>query len=194
MDVLQSLKNTLRPLRLYRFTGDTLVECELAAYASVLQPLEDAIETLERELFVSTAQDYGLLLREEAAGRRKPQTSLESRREMLIYRMAVTSNDFTRESMERALVAAGIRANMVEQPDRSSVYINCIETFDPFVGEEQIEKEAEAFLPAHLNAEFDFRPLSWDYIEDQGLTFDQMDAKSFSWQQIDQYQGGSYAK
>lgn len=188
MDVLQTLKKALQPLRLYQFTGNTLVECELAAYAAALQPLEEEIETLERELFIATAEDYGLSLREELAGRAKPQASLESRREMLFYRGAVTSNDFTRAGIERALVAAGIRASIVEQPGSSSLYINCIETLDHFVSQEQAMEEAGQFLPAHLDASFDFRPLSWEQIEQKGLTFDQMDAKGLSWQQIDAYE------
>ena len=106
---------------------------------------------------------------------------------MLIYRYSITSNDFNKESIEKALIAAGIRGYIIEMPSENRIYINCLELFDTMVTNTMAQVEAEKFLPAHLLYDFDFRPLQWAQIEDKDLTFSQMDAADLTWGQINNY-------
>ena len=63
-----------------------------------------------------------------------------------------------------------------------------MELLNPFTGREAVQKAAQEFLPAHLQAQFDFRDLSWDAIDARGLDFDGMDAAGRTWDQIDQFE------
>lgn len=185
---LQTMKECLRPMGLYRLDGTTMVDAELAAYAAELDRLNQALETLEKESFIPTAQEYGLSRREELFGRVKEQRPVEDRRNMLLYRGAVTCNDCTRAGMERAMVAAGLRTSIVEQTGSGGLYINCIAMLDTFTKKELAMERAREFLPAHVSAVFDFRPVMWDYLDNKALTFDEIDAENLTWDQFDVYE------
>ncbi len=183
----QSMLEKLRGIGLYACDGQSLVEAELAAYAQGLELVSEALWELEQESFVATASGYGLELRERLCGGLRDFLPLSSRREMLQYRMAVTVNDYHARSLEKALLAAGVRASISDMSDRS-VYVNVL----GLVGDRQktqaeVQAAAAEFLPAHAVWQFDFGVLSWDYIDGQGNTFAQMDASDRTWDSIDAY-------
>ena len=165
MSRLQALRDALRPLGIYKLEKGTLVYAELAAYAAGLDLLEDGLDELEREAFLPTAQGEGISRREEIYG--KPKTLLPLR------------------DLERARVACGLRAQVKENLDGASIYINCFDFLEDFQGQEEIKAAAKEFLPCHLEAEFDFRTLDWNRIDSMDKTFDQMDAAEMTWNQID---------
>lgn len=187
MEVYQRLVSRLRPLRLYRLDGSTLVDAELFAYAAGLSLLEEELLTLEREAFVATARDYGLSLRERLFGSVKTALPLEDRREMLLYRGGVTAADCTRQGVERAMAASGIRCSIGENRKDGLLYINCIAFLNPFADQQSVIRAAQESLPAHLSVLFDFRALAWDDIDQRDLSFDTMEAAGLSWDQIDQF-------
>ena len=188
MEIQNRLSAQLRPLRLYRLDGSTMVDAELAAYAAGIGLLEDTLDTLERELFVSTALDYGLSLREQLFGGNNPWLPLSDRREMLLYRGGITAADCTREGIERAVAAAGVRCSIQENRPDGILYINYMELLNSFAGQEAVKRAAQEFLPAHLEALFDFRDLSWNTIDARGLDFNAMDTAGRTWDQIDQFE------
>lgn len=188
MNMLDSMKSKLEPLCLYNFSDSSLVNKELKAYVEGLNNLYDMLKELEKECFISTAQDYGLSLREKMYSSVRSNLTIDERREMLNYRYSITSNDFNKQSIEKALIAAGIRGYIIEVPKENKIYINCLELFDTMVTKNMAQEEAEKFLPAHLLYDFDFRPLQWIQIEDKNMTFSQMDAKDLTWNEIDSYE------
>ena len=171
MSRLQALRDALRPLGIYKLEKGTLVYAELAAYAAGLDLLEDGLDELEREAFLPTAQGEGISRREEIYGKPKTLLPLRERREMLLYRGAINNRNNTREDLERALVACGLRAQVKENLDGASVYMICL----------------DFGVECHLEAEFDFRTLDWNRIDSMDKTFDQMDAAEMTWNQIDAY-------
>ena len=181
MSRLQALRDALRPLGIYKLEKGTLVYAELAAYAAGLDLLEDGLDELEREAFLPTAQGEGISRREEIYGKPKTLLPLRERREMLLYRGAINNRNNTREDLERALVACGLRAQVKENLDGASIYINCFDFLEDFQGQEEIKAAAKEFLPCHLEAEFDFRTLDWNRIDSMDKTFDQMEAAEMTW-------------
>ena len=144
-----------RPLRLYRLDSSTLVDAELAAYAAGIGFWEDTLDTLERELFVTTALDYGIPPG-ATVWRSNPSLPLSDRREMPLYRGRDYSGGLYPGGIERAVAAAGVRSIQENRPD-GLLYINCIELLNSFAGQEAVKRAAQEFLPAHLDALFDFR-------------------------------------
>lgn len=188
MNPYLSIKKKLEPLGVYSLSGGTLVEAELKAYAGELGFLLAAAEELKRELFIRTAESFGLVLREAAAGPERGYLPLEARREMLLYRGAVTVNDNRREDIERAMIACGIRSSISEKTEDQTLYFNCIETLNTFSSQEETEAAAEEFLPTHLSTVFDFGKLDWDFIDAMDKSFQEMDQADYTWNQIDSYQ------
>lgn len=188
MNPFLSMKKKLEPLGVYSLSGGTFVEAELKAYAAEFGLLLAAAEELKRELFIRTAERFGLTLREAAAGPEREYLPLEARREMLLYRGAVTVNDNRREDIERAMIACGIRSSIHEKTEDQSLYFNCIETLNTFNSQEETKAAAEEFLPAHLSTTFDFGRLDWNFIDAMDKSFQEMDQADNTWNQIDLYQ------
>ncbi len=181
------LQQKLRPLNLYLLNGNTLVDAELKAYAAGLNILATKLETLEKEAFVATAESYGLAFRERLSGRIKDSVDINDRRAMLNYRNSITANDFTKADIERALLACGIEAKIDEHFNGESIYVQCVNLLDEFESRDEVLAAAEEFLPAHLEVIFDFRSFCWDDIDALLNTFDYMDSKALSWDEIDVY-------
>lgn len=187
MNTLESMRQKLLPLGLYSLDGTTIVDAELAAYAAGLDMIAQNLDTLEKECYIQTAGDFGISLKEKLSGLEKSAASLESRRDMLLSRNAVTPNDYNRQSMERALIAVGIRASITERIPEQTVYINCIELLTNFISREQTINAAQEFLPAHLLYDFDFRNLTWNFIDEQNDDFDSLEQTNYTWNKIDTY-------
>lgn len=182
-----NLQQKLRPLNLYSLTGETLVDAELKAYAKGLDILQTKLDTLEREIFINTAQTFGLALRERLFGRVKNSVSLENRRNMLNFRDSITANYFTKNDIQNALAACGLNTQITEYFDGERIYIRCLSLLDNFSSKSEAIAAAQEFLPAHLQSEFDFRNLPWDYIDSLEETFDEFESKNLTWNQIDTY-------
>ena len=179
------MQQVLKPLSLYKLSDDTLIHAELLTYSIEFDTLINSLNELERECFISTATDFGLSLREKIFGPIRLDLTQSSRREMLLYRGAITSNDFNLEAMAKSLVSVGIKGYIIEKPSLYQIHINCLELLDDSRSQAQVEIEAKKFLPAHLEAIFDFRPLQWVQIDAMDKTCLEMDNKDYTWAQID---------
>lgn len=188
MGTLERIKAALTPTGLYNIEKGSLIYAELSAYAEGLDLLNEEIKIVEGECFVSTSETYGLLMREHLIGVLKNTLPTENRREMIMYQSGISKKDFTKESMEKVLVACGIVGTISEYPSEQKIHINCIKILDNILTREQIKSEAYKYLPPHLDVTFDFRNFSWSIIEDKNMTFSQMDNKNMTWSEIDTYE------
>ena len=187
MDALTSMKQKLKPLGLYKLTADTVVGAEVSAYAEGLDNIITKLEELERECFIATATSYGLDLREKLFEYQDKNQSVESRRELLLFRGAVTANDYTKASIEHALSVCGMDASIIENTVSSAITINNLSQISDSTSEEEIKTKAKEFLPTHLTVNYDFSTLTWNVIDTNDFTFAQMDGADLTWAQIDNY-------
>ncbi len=186
MNALESMVSKLKATGIYTLNGTSLVDYELQAYAAGLKMATDTFAQLEQESFIATATDYGISNRETqfqvgAYG------GSEERRTALLKRGAITPNDFTKADMERVLSMAGLNAEICENTAAKKLYVNCLgETADNAAMQSAL-RIAKLFLPAHLNAELDFRSISWNNIDQLDECFDTKDSFGYTWDAIDCY-------
>ena len=188
MNTLNSLKAVLEPISIYDIKQSSIIYAELSAYSEGLDLLKNELSIAERECFISTAQTYGLLLREHLMGVLKSTLPVEYRREMLLHYVGVSEKSFTKASIEKALVSCGVVATISEYPSEYKIYINCVKTLDTTLTQEQIKNEAYKYLPPYLEAVFDFRKFNWNIIDSKSMTFEQMDSKNMMWSDIEKYE------
>lgn len=184
MRAMDSMLEKLSPLGLYRLSEGSLIMAELLSMASGLDILYEELERLEQEAFVVTANGLGLEMREQAFGAKREETPLATRREMLLKRGAVTVNDCTKESLQQALLAVGLRALVQEIPGRQSLYINCIEQLDKTARRSDLVRAAVRYLPAHLDCDFDFGKITWEYLEQTAKSFAKLEELEYTWEDI----------
>ncbi len=185
MNTLTSLKSKLKPLGIYNLQSGTILNAELSAYAKGLEILEAEIEEAEQECFISTAATYGIEFREGLFGYLKTLLSTKERRQRLMYRYKITSNDYTKIKIEEAAKACSIDGYIIENEGKMSFDFNCNNSFESEQQKKDAISEIQSFLPAHLNCTFDFRDLSWDKINENDYTFNQIDQKDLTWNEID---------
>lgn len=186
MRALESMREKLKATGLYTIAKNSAVDCELQAYAVVLDTAQDTLAELERESFVATALEYGISMRETLFGITGSGTA-EERRAAILKLGAVTPNDFTRAAMVRILGIAGLQTEICENTAANRLYVNCLGNTDEAARKKAL-KIANMFLPAHLNAELDFRSISWNNIDGKDDPFDAWDILDLTWDAIDHYE------
>ena len=77
MTSYESMRSKLLPLGLYRLAQGDVTDSELKAYAEGLDILFDALDEMERESFIPTAQSYGLSEREKFIFKETPELTVE---------------------------------------------------------------------------------------------------------------------
>ena len=86
MTSYQSMRSKLLPTGLYSLETGSAVDCELKAYSAELDRVYSELDILLREAFVSTAETYGITLREKCVGKERTDLTLARRRELLMRR------------------------------------------------------------------------------------------------------------
>lgn len=185
---LNSIKKVLSPLGLYNLDENSLVGKEIEVYEIEIERVKETLKSLLKEYFINTATDYGLTLKEKLFGSVKTDLSLENRKKILLSRYSRESYGFNRESVEKSLMSAGIEGYVVENPQNNSLYVNCLNRFDTTITEEMVENIVLKIIPAHLSVDFDFRILTWNYIDGLDTTFSEIDSEDLTWEQIDNYE------
>lgn len=186
MGALESMLSILKATEIYALGGSSLVDYELQAYAVGLYLVYDVLTKLEQESFIATALDYGLLNREDQFRISAPRTAQE-RRSAILKHGAITPNNFTKIDMEHALTMAGLDTEICESAAAKKLYINCLGQAADETARQFALKTAKLFLPAHLNAELDFRSISWNNTDDSNEVFNTKDGFGYTWDAIDCY-------
>lgn len=187
MSALNSMKAKLRPLNLYKLDEENLINAELSAYAAGLDIINDRLEELERECFVSTATSFGLSTKEKIFNSAHDSADIQKRRDWILFRGALRNSDFTNSGIKNTMSGCGMNVKLYENVSDGTFGISCLEITDDSATNETLQKRAEEFLPAHLLATFDFGSITWDIVAQNDMSFDEMDAKDLTWDEIDNY-------
>ncbi len=184
MTALESLTDKLSPLGIYNLSGDTNIMNELKAYACALDKHRENIDTLLRECFISSAESYGITLREKLVGEIKSFYPLGKRREMLIIRNSFSENDFTIDGLKKFIKSLGVTDYTISENYAMNVISVCVGGSYSDAEAKWIKKQIEDILPAHLEAYVYYGGKTWRQFELQDKTFAQLDALDLRWQDI----------
>lgn len=161
MNALQSMRTKLSPLGIYNLTQSSNIYKELSAYAAAFDKHRENLDNLLKECFISSAEDYGIEIREKAIGDLKNNYTLEKRREMLSLRNSINENDFTFSSLVKFIRCMGITSCTIsENPANSLIIIRVVNTFSES-DKRWILNQLYLFLPSHLKAEVMINNETW---------------------------------
>lgn len=155
MNYYNTMKDLLQPLGLYSLSENSIVAAELSAYNAGLSLIEDEINLLKRELFIQTAQDFGLKIWESINGSIMSNLPLEKKRELLIKKLSVTPRDYTLQGIERSLSAMGIHTQLYDI-DLGILYVDISGCDIPNLTHNKIVQMCERVVSAHLNVIYSF--------------------------------------
>jgi hypothetical protein len=187
MRALESMCLKLKSTGIYTLSGNTLVDYELQSYAEGLDLVYDALMELEKESFTVTASDYGLSMREQQF-KIAVNGEADERRTSILKLGAITPSDHTKFGIQDAMNTAGVFCEICENTTAEKLYVNCLEEGADTAARNSAKQIAKLFLPAHLNAELDFRSISWNNTDQTDETFDTKDTRDLTWDSIDNYE------
>ena len=159
---LASMEARLKATGVYRLAATDLVYLELCAYQSALSVLFEGVLELEREGFLSTAQDWGLAEAEWRYGLAADGlTAAERRRRVQAYAYSRTAGGL--EAFTALLAAMGCTGNAVLDGERWCVYL---ETAPPSgQAEALLRQKLMGAAPANAEVELMVRPAAWDALD-----------------------------
>ena len=178
------LRELLRPLRVYELTG-TANGGELDAVGEALDGGGAALDEVQREMLISTAEDWGLEAIESLLVRRPVAPNLNRRRQALAALLRIGGDSFTLEAINDNLKGCGLNAVAVET-DTPGV----VEVYFPDVpgipdGFDEMKKILEYILPSHLEIQYKFWYITWALMEERFDTWGDIEAISPTWEELE---------
>lgn len=185
MSSLESMIKKLSPLGVYNLSENTMVYAELAAFSIGLDMLRENLDTLLKENFVATAEDFGLKNTERLLGNVRDDLMLSERREMLKERLSLNVADFTLAGFEKMLKILGTLGVIEEYPKTQRIVLNLAGEEYSEAEREWIVSQAKALLPAHLVSDIVFAGFDWKRSDLLANTFAEIESKGLVWSEID---------
>lgn len=152
MSTLNSMIKKLSPLGIYNLNKGSIVYAELAAFAEGLDILRETLDSVLRESFVATAEDYGLKNTERLVGNIRDDLSFSKRRDMLKERLSLNLKEFTMSGVEKMLRMLAVTGSVEESPQTQSIVIKVSDEGYSAAQKEWIVSQVVAFLPSHLES------------------------------------------
>ena len=179
---LASMEARLKATGVYRLAATDLVYLELCAYQSALSVLFEGVLELEREGFLSTAQDWGLAEAEWRYGLAADGlTAAERRRRVQAYAYSRTAGGL--EAFTALLAAMGCTGTAVLDGERWCVYL---ETAPPSgQAEALLRQKLMGAAPANAEVELMVRPAAWDALDALAESWAAWEAKKLDWDAFD---------
>ena len=185
---LQSLSQKLTPLNIFDISEGTNIFAELSAYAYAIDRHRQNTQIVLRECFISTAESYGIEMREKVFGNLRVDYTLSQRREMLKLRRGFGDGDFTLAGFDEFMTSLGVGSyNLLEMFSTYEAVVTMYNTFSS-TDAEWIENQIEQFLPAHILVHIYYGGPLFSEIDAEDLTYSAFDTNDKTWLQIENNQ------
>lgn len=178
------LRALLRPLRVYELEG-TANGGELEALGAALDGAGAALEEIQREMLVSTAEDWGLEAIESLLARRPVAPSLDRRREALAALLRIGGDSFTLAAINDNLKGCGLNAAASETGEPGVVEVRFPDVPGIPDGFDELKKILEDILPSHLDIQYVFWYITWALMEERFDTWGDIEAISPTWEELE---------
>ena len=180
MSYAQYLRQLLAPLGVYQLNAP-FQGGELEALGDAFDQVEGALEELNREACLATAEDWGL---EQAASlfrRRPPATTVKTMREALAALLRIGGDSFTLEAVNDTLRGCGVNAVASETGTPGYVEVRFPDV--PGIPEniEELRRIIEDILPAHVGITYLYWFSTWAELEEQFDTWGEIEALGLTW-------------
>lgn len=123
---------------------------EIYAFSKGLEIVGNRLETMEKECFVSTAEDYGLTVKERYFDSITRADNIKDRREMLLSILSVNETDFNLSGMKKFMGQFPVNSKITEFVASNRIVIT-FDRNDWIVNNFDFVKSCvEDFFPSHL--------------------------------------------
>ena len=178
------LRQLLRPLRVYELDG-TVNGGELDAQGAALDSASEALEEIQREMLVCTAQNRGLEAIETLLARKPVTDDLEMRRAALAALLRIGGDSFTMAAINDNLKGCGVNAVAEETGTPGKVTVRFPDVPGVPNGFEEMRAIIESILPAHVEIEYVYWYITWAMLEAKFATWGEIEALHPTWDELE---------
>lgn len=180
----EKLWELLLPLGVYSRQG-VYTAGELASEGEALDGVLAALEELEREVMLDTAEGQGLERLESLLTYRPVFYNQEGRRAALSALLRIGGDSFTVKALNDNLKGCGINAVVSETEERGVVRVHFPNVPGVPEGFERLRKIIEGILPCHLQVNYVYWFLDWGQLEEKFATWGALDRSGHTWEELE---------
>ena len=184
MNYAEALKELLRPLRVYELEG-TLNAGELECLGAELDNCGQGLETVEREMLLTTAEDKGLAMVEELLTRRPVTEDIVRKRAALAALLRIGGDSFTLAAINDNLKGCGLNAVASETDLPGFVEVRFPEVPGIPDGFEEMRAIIEDILPCHLDIRYVYWYITWAMMEERFDTWGDIEVLDLTWGELE---------
>lgn len=189
MSANDNMKRRMEPLGLYDLSVLTDLHKELATYGFFLDKEKAQADNLLKEIIITTAEDYGLEMRERLWGIPRTELTTEERRLAIEKRLGIDYSDCTLNAMLNFFNSLGLNAEITEVCEKERIYIHITNGSGfSYAVRKYMTKQAEEFFPAHLEIYIDYRTIDWDGLDQKLTMFNTYDSFNFTWDRLEHFE------
>lgn len=146
MSSYDSMKNKLNKTGIYNIDENSNIASELKACSLGLDALFNTLDSMTKEYYIETAEDFGIFRREKFLGKEKTEYSIEKRREMLILQEQNMGKKCNAEYFSDILKSCGLSDfTFNEYPNAFKIMVTVNDT---------LTQEQKAVVTQRINLEF----------------------------------------
>lgn len=180
----QRMEDLLRPLGPYRSQG-VYSAGELSAEGGALDGALSALEDLEREAMLDTAEGQGLEEIEGLLAHRPVAESVQARRAALSALLRIGGDSFTLTAINDNLRGCGLNVKVSETSDPGVVEVTFPDVPGIPDGFAQLKQIIEDILPCHLQINYVYWYITWAMVEDRFGTWGAIEEKNYTWENLE---------
>lgn len=180
------LRELLRPLRIYGLEG-TANGGELEAQGKALDGVEAAMEEVQREMLICTAEGRGLEAVEALLARKPVAASLERRRAALAALLRIGGDSFTLAAINDTISGCGVNARVEETDQAGTVEVSFPQVPGIPPNFEEIRVIIEDIIPAHLIIRYHYWYLTWQQLEQKFSCWQDIEDLNLTWYGLETY-------
>lgn len=180
----ERLWDLLLPLGPYRRQG-VYTAGELAGEGRALDGVEAALEDLEREAMLDTAEGCGLENLEALLAHRPVADTPKARRAALSALLRIGGDSFTLAAINDNLKGCGLNAVVSETEDPGVVEVRFPDVPGIPDGFDQLKRIIEDILPCHLQIDYVYWYITWQMVEDRFHTWGNIEQGGYTWEALE---------
>jgi hypothetical protein len=158
---------------------------ELDAQGQALDGVSAALNELEREGDLTTAEDWGLELVAGLFQRRPAAPSTKRMRQALAALLRIGGDSFTLEAINDTIAGCGVHARVDETDTPGTVVVSFPDIPGIPEGFEEISRIIEDILPAHLLIQYVYWYITWEELERKISCWQDIEDQELNWKQLE---------
>ena len=178
------LKDLLRPLGVYKLE-DSFLGAELDSLGLALDRVQERLDEIQREMCLTTARGEGLDQIAQLFAHRPVTADAEQLATSLAALKRIGGDSFTLAAINNTIGGCGLNAAVVETGEPGTVTVRFPDVPGIPEGFEELRRIIEDILPAHLLIQYLFWYVTWEELDGRELTWQMIQEQGMTWEEFE---------